>query len=67
MGAFTCILTEEPLSWDDIIPTDVKEQWLALMEETLLAGDLLFHRSTRPVDALPSEPLLLLDLRTLVS
>ena len=49
-------LLEEPLSWDDLVPLDVNEQWINLMEETLLAGDILFHRSTRPAETLPSEP-----------
>ena len=48
-------LLDDPLSWDDHVPVDVKNQWIALMEETLAAGDLLFHRSTRPENALPSE------------
>ena len=46
-------LLEEPLTWDDPVPNDMKTEWVDLMVETLQAGDLPFHRSTRPADAAP--------------
>ena len=48
-------LLDEALSWNDLVPLFVKNQWIALIEETLLSGNLFFHRSTRPGEALPSE------------
>ena len=47
-------LLEKPLAWDDIVPDDMKKVWIDLMVETLMAGDLHFHRGTRPPAAEPS-------------
>ena len=46
-------LLEEPLTWDDPVPEEMRTEWVDLMVETLRAGDLPFHRSTRPADAAP--------------
>jgi hypothetical protein len=46
-------LLEEPLAWDDLVPDQIRLEWIDLMVETLSAGDLPFHRSTRPDDAIP--------------
>ena len=48
-------LLEEPLSWDDPVPSGLRQEWVDLMMDTLEAGDLTFHRSTRPSDAVPGE------------
>ena len=44
-------LLEEPLMWDEPVPETCREDWISLMLETLECGNLLFHRCTRPKDA----------------
>ena len=36
-------LLEEPLSWDDCVPENMRVAWINLMMETLESGDFLFH------------------------
>ena len=43
---------DTPLSWDDDIPAGLRDSWIALIEEALLADQLNFPRSTRPKDAI---------------
>ena len=40
-----------PLSWDDDIPTSLRDSWVALIEEALITSYLYFPRSTRPDNA----------------
>ena len=40
-----------PLSWDDDIPANLRNDWIELIVETLVAGYLSFARSTRPDNA----------------
>ena len=40
-----------PLSWDDDIPVNLRDDWIELIVETLVAGYLSFARSTRPDNA----------------
>ena len=46
-------LLEEPLGWDNFVPDEMRKEWVDLMVETISAGDLPFHRSTRPPGAAP--------------
>ena len=45
-------LLEKPLLWDDPVPLENQEEWVNLMKETLLSGDLLFPRCVRPDNAI---------------
>ena len=40
-----------PLAWDDDIPDGLKDSWISLIAEALLADNLIFPRSTRPKHA----------------
>ena len=40
-----------PLGWDDDIPTNLRDNWIELIVETLIAGYVSFARSTRPENA----------------
>jgi len=44
-------LLEKPLMWDEPVPETCREDWISLMLETIECGNLLFHRCTRPRDA----------------
>ena len=46
-------LLDEPLTWDQPIPDQIKSKWIDVITETLEFGDLSFFRSTRPCDASP--------------
>ena len=41
---------DSPLGWDEDIPAGLRESWIQLIVEALLAGGLSFPRSTRPHD-----------------
>ena len=45
-------MLEKPLAWDEEIPVECGEAWISLLTETLEAGSLQFHRSTRPFNAI---------------
>ena len=40
-----------PLAWDDDIPEGLRESWISLIAEALVAEKLIFPRSTRPQHA----------------
>ena len=42
---------DEPLSWDDDVPSHLRDAWINLIEEALVAEMLYFPRSTRPEGA----------------
>ena len=42
---------DSPLGWDDDIPAGLRDSWVTLIVEALLAGYLYFSRSTRPDNA----------------
>ena len=42
---------DTPLNWDDDIPAGMRDAWISLIVEALLAGNLSFPRSTRPDNA----------------
>ena len=42
---------DDPLGWDDDIPSQLRESWINLIVEALVAEKLYFPRSARPVDA----------------
>ena len=46
-------LLEVPLAWDDVVPEEMRAEWVDLIVETLSAGDLSFHISARHPDAVP--------------
>ena len=45
------MLHRAKLGWDDELPTELRELWLELIEMIVEAGDLAFHRGTKPEDA----------------
>ena len=45
-------MLEKSLVWDEEIPAEYGEAWISLFTETLEAGSRLFHRSTKPLNAI---------------
>ena len=45
------LLHQAKLSWGEVLPTELKDQWWELLEMLVDAGNVEFHRSTKPEDA----------------